>query len=76
MASDGIPKGLGLDPQTTGDVGDDATATVIELSGVIKWFDVSKGYGFIVPDNGLPDILLHVTCRRMSGSPLSGTMKP
>ena len=26
--------------------------TVIELSGVIKWFDVSKGFGFIVPDNG------------------------
>ncbi len=42
-------------------------ATVIELSGVIKWFDVSKGYGFIVPDNGLPDILLHVTCLRRDG---------
>jgi len=38
-----------------------------ELSGVIKWFDVSKGYGFIVPDNGLPDILLHVTCLRRDG---------
>src|SRR5262249_55910343 len=42
-------------------------ASVIELSGVIKWFDVSKGYGFIVPDNGLPDILLHVTCLRRDG---------
>src|SRR5687768_12681301 len=67
MASDGIPKGLGLGPQTAGDVGDDAAATVIELSGVIKWFDVAKGYGFIVPDNGLPDILLHVTCLRRDG---------
>ena len=67
MASDGIPKGLGLGPQPTGDVGDDSTATIIELSGVIKWFDVSKGYGFIVPDNGLPDILLHVTCLRRDG---------
>ncbi len=26
-----------------------------------------KGYGFIVPDNGLPDILLHVTCLRRDG---------
>ena len=67
MASDGIPKGLGLGPQVGSDVGDDAAATVIELSGVIKWFDVSKGYGFIVPDNGLPDILLHVTCLRRDG---------
>jgi len=28
---------------------------------------VSKGYGFIVPDNGMPDILLHVTCLRRDG---------
>lgn len=37
---------------------------VFELAGAIKWFDAAKGYGFIVPDNGLPDILLHVTCLR------------
>jgi hypothetical protein len=24
-----------------------------------KWFDPSKGYGFIVADDNLPDILLH-----------------
>jgi cold shock protein len=66
MASDEITKGFGLEPDTVGDVSDE-TATVIELSGVIKWFDVSKGYGFIVPDNGLPDILLHVTCLRRDG---------
>lgn len=40
---------------------------VVEISGSIKWFDVSKGYGFIVPDNGLPDVLLHVTCLRGGG---------
>ena len=50
----------------TADIGDEA-ASVIELTGVIKWFDVSKGYGFIVPDNGMPDILLHVTCLRRDG---------
>ena len=33
----------------------------------IKWFDASKGYGFIVPDNGLADVLLHVTCLRAGG---------
>lgn len=40
---------------------------VIELVGVIKWFDIAKGYGFIVPDSGGPDILLHVTCLRRDG---------
>jgi CspA family cold shock protein len=45
----------------------DETASVIELAGAIKWFDVSKGYGFIIPDNGLPDVLLHVTCLRRDG---------
>lgn len=38
-----------------------------EVSGVIKWFDVAKGYGFIVPDGGGPDVLLHVTCMRRDG---------
>jgi cold shock protein len=70
MTSDGIPKGPGsgfeLDRAAGGGVGDEA-ASVIELAGVIKWFDVSKGFGFIVPDNGMPDILLHVTCLRRDG---------
>ena len=40
---------------------------LIEVSGTIKWFDVAKGFGFVVPDNGMPDILLHVTCLRRDG---------
>lgn len=48
-------------------IGADAFDTVIEIAGSIKWFDIAKGYGFIVPDNGLPDVLLHVTCLRRGG---------
>ena len=66
IGAKGPGSGLGLDRVTGGEVGDEA-ASVIELSGVIKWFDVSKGYGFIIPDNGMPDILLHVTCLRRDG---------
>jgi CspA family cold shock protein len=40
---------------------------LIEIAGVIKWFDVAKGFGFSVPDTGLPDVLLHVTCLRRDG---------
>ena len=69
-ASDGIGSKVGsnIGPARAllGDMAEEA-ASVIELTGVIKWFDVSKGYGFIVPDNGLPDILLHVTCLRRDG---------
>ena len=42
-------------------------ANLVEISGVIKWFDASKGYGFVVPDNGWPDVLLHVTVLRRDG---------
>lgn len=44
------------------------TGALIELSGAIKWFDVAKGYGFILPDDPEHgDILLHVTCLRRDG---------
>ena len=45
----------------------DAAANLVEISGIIKWFDASKGYGFVVPDNGWPDVLLHVTVLRRDG---------
>jgi cold shock protein len=50
-----------------GDRAEEAGIEVFEIVGSIKWFDASKGYGFIVPDNGLADILLHVTCLRAGG---------
>ena len=46
---------------------DIVTSDVIEIAGTIKWFDVSKGFGFIVPDEDMPDVLLHVTCLRKDG---------
>ncbi len=46
---------------------EEVTVDVFEVSGSIKWFDASKGYGFIVPDEDLPDVLLHVTCLRRDG---------
>jgi len=40
---------------------------LVEVAGRIKWFDVAKGYGFIVPDDGTADVLLHVTVLRKDG---------
>lgn len=46
---------------------DEIPLDLVEVSGHIKWFDVSKGYGFIVPDDGGSDVLLHVTILKRDG---------
>ena len=39
-----------------------------EVIGLVKWFDPTKGYGFIKPSSGPQgDVLLHQTCVRQSG---------
>ncbi|MES2027972.1 MAG: cold-shock protein [Pseudomonadota bacterium] len=48
-------------------IGEGNAVDLVEISGVIKWFDASKGYGFIIPDNGAADVLLHVTVLRRDG---------
>ncbi|MDG4898317.1 cold-shock protein [Mesorhizobium atlanticum] len=56
-----------LDDALRRDNGGDS-AELVEIAGAIKWFDVAKGYGFILPDDGVSgDILLHVTCLRKDG---------
>jgi cold shock protein len=51
----------------THDARDDAPIDVVQIEGTIKWFDVSKGYGFILPDDGGADVLVHVTVLRRDG---------
>jgi CspA family cold shock protein len=45
---------------------DDGVATT-EIGGRVKWFDVAKGFGFMVPDGGGSDILLHITILKRDG---------
>ncbi|WP_026381043.1 cold-shock protein [Afifella pfennigii] len=63
----GFKPGTEIRDQVSLEDGADGAAEVVEIVGRIKWFDVAKGYGFIVPDNGMPDVLLHVTCLRRDG---------
>ena len=37
------------------------------LRGIVKWFDASKGFGFVVSHSGVPDILLHGNVLRSFG---------
>lgn len=36
-------------------------------TGTVKWFNVTKGYGFIEPEDGGNDIFVHITAVQKSG---------
>ncbi|MCO5066011.1 MAG: CspA family cold shock protein [Rhizobiaceae bacterium] len=68
MGDKSSPPGHGEYAQDSEWKNDGTDVDLQEVSGVIKWFDVAKGYGFILPDERiLGDILLHVTCLRRDG---------
>lgn len=46
---------------------DERPVALVEIAGHVKWFDAAKGYGFIVPDDGGADVLIHVTVARRDG---------
>lgn len=36
-------------------------------TGTVKWFNTTKGYGFIQPDNGAKDVFVHISAVEAAG---------
>ncbi|WP_425408715.1 cold-shock protein [Hyphococcus sp.] len=56
-----------FDPSHEGDDIPDTEEETFTVKGIVKWFDPTKGYGFIITDDAEGDILIHSSCLKEAG---------
>jgi cold shock CspA family protein/CRISPR/Cas system CSM-associated protein Csm3 (group 7 of RAMP superfamily) len=44
-----------------------APLPALACTGTVKWFNLAKGYGFIMPDDGGKDVFVHITALQAAG---------
>ena len=42
-------------------------STAVEVSGKVKWFDETKGFGFVASNDGGKDVFVHISVLRPAG---------
>lgn len=48
-----------------------ASGPAVEMAGIVKWYNATKGFGFISPEAGGKDVFVHATALEAAGlSPL------
>jgi CspA family cold shock protein len=53
-----------------------SSGTSVEETGVVKWFNAERGYGFITLSSGEDDIFVHVSALERSGLTSLGEGQP
>ncbi len=46
-----------------------ASGPAVEMTGIVKWYNSTKGFGFISPQSGGKDVFVHATALEQAGLP-------
>lgn len=46
-----------------------ASGPAVEMAGIVKWYNATKGFGFISPQSGGKDVFVHATALEQAGLP-------
>lgn len=61
------PGARDIDLRTGGGVDSPEETEAVEKRGVVKWFDATRGFGFLIADDGGGDVLIHFSVLRDHG---------